>query len=78
MDDGLPASFWIDIALLSAAGLALWLAVISLKRSQSRNRYHAWQGRPVATNKRPATRNRARNEAAIIGSDRMDLDRASE
>jgi hypothetical protein len=80
MDDALPfpPSFWIEIALLSAAGLALWLAVISLKRAQSRHRYRAWQGRPVAMSNRPTARDRAhnaQNEAAIIGSDRMDLDR---
>ena len=77
MDDALPfpPSFWIEIVLLSAAGLALWLAVISLKRSQSRHRYRAWQGRPVAISNRPTARGRAQNEAAVIGSDRMDLDR---
>ncbi len=76
MDDFLPPSFWIEIVLLSASGLALWLIVVSLKRSQSRDRYHAWQGRPAATSKRPIDRNRAQNkEAATIGSDRMDMDR---
>jgi hypothetical protein len=74
MDDVLPFPplFWIELVLLGASGLALWLTVVSLKRSRNRDRYRAWQGRPVA---RPAVRRRARNqEAAIIGSDRMDLD----
>ena len=43
----LPATFWLETALLALSVLAVWLLVIAIKRTQYRRNYRLWYGRTV-------------------------------
>lgn len=48
----LPATFWLETALLAVSVLTLWLVVSAMKRAQRRRKYHAWYRPPVPTRRR--------------------------
>ncbi len=51
MDTPLPATFWLETALLALSVLAVWLLVIAIKRTQYRRNYRLWYG-PTDTARR--------------------------
>jgi len=42
MGTPLPATFWLETALLALSVLAVWLLVIAIKRTQYRRNYRLW------------------------------------
>jgi hypothetical protein len=44
MGTPLPATFWLETALLALSVLAVWLLVIAIKRTQYRRHYRNWYG----------------------------------
>lgn len=52
----LPATFWLETALLALSVLTLWLVVSAMKRAQRRRKYHFWYRPPVATRGRESRR----------------------
>ncbi len=43
----LPATFWLETALVALSVLAVWLLFIAIKRTQYRRNYRAWYGPTV-------------------------------
>jgi beta-lactamase regulating signal transducer with metallopeptidase domain len=44
MGTPLPATFWLETALLALSVLAVWLLVMAIKRTQYRRNYRLWYG----------------------------------